>query len=66
VQAYGINAIEATKRAGGKCEKCGNTKFLLIHHKDGNGWKSINQNNNIDNLMVLCNACHTGLHHTKK
>lgn len=36
-----------------KCEQCGSTKNLDIHHKDGN-WK----NNNLDNLICLCRSCH--------
>lgn len=43
-----------------KCEICGITEWLgkpinlQLHHKDGN-----NQNNNLDNLMILCPNCHS-------
>lgn len=36
-----------------KCEVCGNTTCLEIHHKDGN-----HNNNCIDNYQVLCSDCH--------
>lgn len=41
------------------CEICGNTEWngfpipLEIHHKDGN-----RQNNELDNLQILCPNCH--------
>lgn len=43
-----------------KCEQCGITEWqnkpiiFHLHHKDGN-----HQNNNIDNLQVLCPNCHS-------
>ena len=40
-----------------KCEKCGSTENLLVHHKDFN-----HSNNEICNLMVLCKRCHQNLH----
>lgn len=40
-----------------KCEECGTTEKLGIHHKDGN-----HGNNVVDNLQVLCASCH-GNHH---
>lgn len=43
-----------------KCDICGSTKSLDIHHKDHN-WK----NNNLDNLMCLCRSCHMKIHHSK-
>jgi len=44
------------------CDTCGvnntNSNFdLIVHHIDGN-----NRNNNVDNLMVLCQSCHTKIH----
>lgn len=43
-----------------KCEICGSTKSIDVHHKDGN-----HQNNNSDNLMVVCRSCHMKLHRPK-
>jgi HNH endonuclease len=39
------------------CERCGSTRFLLIHHKDEN-----RSNNEPGNLETLCKRCHQ-LHH---
>ena len=42
-----------------KCEKCGNIEWnnlpipLEVHHKDGN-----KENNQLDNLEMLCPNCH--------
>jgi hypothetical protein len=35
------------------CEKCGSTKFLVIHHKDGD-----RKNVDMNNLIELCRHCH--------
>lgn len=43
-----------------KCEICGKTGKLDIHHKDGDY-----NNNNIDNLMCICRSCHTKIHRPK-
>lgn len=40
------------------CEMCGTKDRLTHHHKDRN-WA----NDSPDNLMTLCNSCHTSLHH---
>lgn len=40
-----------------RCEQCGVTHHLGVHHKDRN-WK----NNDEINLQTLCNVCHTSLH----
>jgi len=53
------------KRDGYKCVKCGNEKGLNVHHKDNSG-QSEKPNNNIDNLITLCNACHITEHETTK
>jgi hypothetical protein len=40
-----------------KCQQCGATSNLIVHHLDGN-----NRNNDVANLVTLCNPCHLGLH----
>lgn len=40
-----------------KCEKCGSTKNLLVHHIDHN-----RSHNYKANLMVLCKRCHQEHH----
>ena len=36
-----------------KCERCGSTEFLLVHHRDHNHY-----NNDPMNLETLCKRCH--------
>lgn len=46
-----------------KCARCGYNEFkcsLQVHHKD-----SDRDNNNIDNLILLCANCHTALRYDK-
>lgn len=39
------------------CSKCGAKDNLLVHHADLD-----DQNNELSNLVTLCNACHCSLH----
>lgn len=43
-----------------KCATCGSTANLCVHHKDEN-----RKHNELDNLMILCKACHQA-HHTTR
>lgn len=43
-----------------RCEKCGSTKSIDVHHIDGN-----RNNNTPENIMVLCRSCHMKGHNTK-
>ena len=43
-----------------KCEVCGSTSHIDIHHKDGNF-----QNNTPENIMVVCRSCHLKIHNPK-
>jgi len=58
------NYLEALKRDGFKCVKCGNNKSPHVHHIDNNGTgKEMNQrNNSLENLVTLCNPCHMKVH----
>jgi len=40
-----------------KCERCGATEGLALHHKDGNP-----KNNRKSNRLTLCGSCHTRWH----
>lgn len=42
---------------GTKCERCGSTLYLCVHHRDRN-----RQNNNPENLETLCKRCHQKEH----
>lgn len=50
----GISTYAQNKKS--HCEKCGSTKNLMVHHKDGN-----RKNNNASNLQTLCWKCHEGI-----
>jgi len=41
-----------------KCQICGSSKQLEVHHKDRN-----KLNNSIDNLMLVCKSCHRKIHY---
>ena len=43
-----------------KCLKCNSDKKLIVHHIDKN-----DTNNELTNLVTLCNACHLDLHRRK-
>jgi 5-methylcytosine-specific restriction endonuclease McrA len=59
-----VDAVLA--RFGHKCSLCGAKKHLQIHHKDhkGHNVPKRDRNNSIENLQVLCRACHGRLHGT--
>lgn len=48
------------KKTERKCEICGNTKNLDVHHIDKNF-----RNNSLENLMIVCRSCHLKLHKQK-
>ena len=47
----------AFKHYGRKCNRCPRKTLLLVHHIDEN-----RNNNNLDNLEVLCKRCHQEHH----
>lgn len=47
----GISTYAQHKKS--KCELCGSTRNLMVHHKDGN-----RKNNKPNNLQTLCWSCH--------
>lgn len=55
---YGFKlCIEIYNKFNHKCDICGSTDYLQIHHLDNTGnTKEIN--NNPDNLQLLCRKCH--------
>jgi len=44
----------AIERDGHKCQECGASEALVVHHIDKD-----KGNNGIDNLITLCRSCHT-------
>lgn len=49
-------------RDGHRCTRCGTSKSLVVHHKDGNGRGKHDKNNARKNLVTLCRACHAKEH----
>lgn len=60
---HGTSDASARKLARAKkahvtcCESCGRSKFLVVHHADGNP-----HNNTPNNLTTLCRKCHASIH----
>lgn len=54
----------ALERAGNRCEECGSTSDLQVHHKDPlfGEQRFNNPKNRLDNLLVLCRECHWKKH----
>lgn len=59
IKRFGVPREEIMKD---RCELCGSTHLLSIHHKDGLGRNVDNPNNSRNNLQTLCNNCHIALH----
>lgn len=51
-------------RDGHRCQICGSTEKLTVHHWDGTG-KDEEPNHDLENLMTTCTSCHGKLHHVK-
>jgi hypothetical protein len=63
---------------GGSCEKCGYSKCiqaLEFHHLDpnekdftisGKSWSFEKLKKEVDKCILVCNRCHTEIHHLKK
>jgi len=63
VKTQGLLKIKLLRIRGNKCERCGFGKYqiLEIHHKDKN-----RNNNNLDNLEIICPNCHSEDHYLEK
>lgn len=62
---YGGKYSEVMNRDGNKCKKCGAVKELCVHHIDHSGShrvEAFEANNELSNLVVLCNKCHKDIH----
>ena len=57
-----VNGARSYQKAiGDKCERCGSTYYLLVHHKDRD-----RSNNDPENLETLCKSCHQREHEVWK
>lgn len=68
---YGKTKDEWIEYFGGRCSICGITNYehlvkngirLSIHHKDKRGRNTNNPNNNVENIVLVCNSCHGKIH----
>jgi len=61
---YSGNRIPAHERDGYKCVRCASPDNLHVHHIDGKGkgTPKNERNDSLDNLVTLCNKCHSMLH----
>lgn len=59
LRAHYYRARRTIEQAGKvwKCERCGSSKKLQVHHIDRNP-----HNNSLDNLEILCLSCHKAEH----
>jgi 5-methylcytosine-specific restriction protein A len=47
------------RRDGWRCQSCGSMSNLEVHHKD---FRSHSGDDSEENLIALCNGCHTTIH----
>ena len=58
-----VKRKEKIQKTGGKCEVCGSTKKLIVHHLCySHKGKSILYKEKDSDLAVLCKYCHNRLH----
>ena len=50
------------QRDDSKCRICNNKNKICVHHIDGTNYIKQNANNGLENLITLCNSCHSKLH----
>lgn len=59
------NYVRCLQRDSFKCRKCGDESPLHVHHIDHSGGDNIktgDANNDLDNLITLCERCHYNIH----
>lgn len=71
IRRYGLKlALEIYDKFDRKCNECNSENELTIHHLDHNGtnleMKGLKPNNDINNLIILCQKCHGKLHANKR
>jgi 5-methylcytosine-specific restriction endonuclease McrA len=72
LRGYDGKRVKVLERDKSQCTMCGNKKYLIVHHKDNSGrikdgrifW-NIKPNNELSNLITLCQSCHIKLHNTE-
>ena len=56
---YGGNGMRVWDRSRGKCELCGTTENLCLHHNNG-------YSNKYEDLVIVCRTCHRDIELGKK
>lgn len=51
---------QVLRRDGWRCQGCGTMSNLEVHHKQ---FRSHSGYDTEENLITLCNACHSSIHH---
>ncbi len=51
---------QVLRRDGWRCQKCGTMSNLEVHHRQ---YRSHSGDDSEENLITLCNACHSSIHH---
>ena len=51
---------QVLRRDGWRCQACGTMSNLEVHHKE---FRSHSGTDSDENLITLCNNCHSALHH---
>jgi 5-methylcytosine-specific restriction endonuclease McrA len=51
---------QVLRRDGWRCQGCGAMSNLEVHHKQ---FRSHSGPDTEENLITLCNACHSSIHH---
>ena len=58
-QPYEDLRMRVLRRDGWRCQSCGTMLNLEVHHKQ---FRSRSGEDSEENLIVLCSACHKGMH----
>ena len=51
---------QVLRRDGWRCQSCGTTSNLEVHHQE---FRSHSGDDSEQNLITLCSACHAAVHH---
>jgi 5-methylcytosine-specific restriction endonuclease McrA len=62
-EAYARLHQQILERDGWRCQGCGSSEHLQIHHKK---FRSQSGNDSEENLITLCAQCHMRIHMTLK
>jgi 5-methylcytosine-specific restriction endonuclease McrA len=59
-QLYEELRNQVLRRDGWRCQLCGTTSNLEVHHQE---FRSHSGDDSEQNLITLCSACHAAVHH---